>query len=305
MESITQQKIMNQKGFSLVEMMIVVGIMSVAMLGFSQFFLNQLQALNYVEDKQSYLEFRKRIFDLLADTTICTQSLQTVNKPSPNTPSPFEVKDDGGQVLYSGTNQAQSTYDKIAIKSIEITTPVSIANNTSTDVDLDIRTQRLRSGGGPLEFSPITAKIKVQVDGSGQIVSCASNTASIDCLERMPPLNLSGAATIPIPSDAKAVRLSAYYSHNAGNTGGCTSTITYLFPINGKQNIGSNKLTHNHPFVRDAAGAIYYRGYLILPSSSALSNCPTPAANLPSIQLPICNDTNVFSTSPEPIVFFN
>ena len=104
------------QGFSLVELMIAVSIMSVVLYGSMTMFSNQMNNLKVYENKLSKLNLEKELGKIVAESASCNSAITfpiSFSDPSSSIFNNFEVSDKYGNLFISpNTASAKNTYDQ-------------------------------------------------------------------------------------------------------------------------------------------------------------------------------------------------
>ncbi len=156
---------LKQKGFSLVEVLVAIGIMGAASFYFMQSLNNSIQSIGYLEDKLSYLQVKGLIERYFSDHAVCANSL-VGRTPVEDLPGLY------GQAAVPILLKDEKR-EKIKIDRLFLTNPKSIAPSASGFIKLNLSISRLRTGGGPISFPTLLVDLPVFLDGTGKISRCA------------------------------------------------------------------------------------------------------------------------------------
>jgi prepilin-type N-terminal cleavage/methylation domain-containing protein len=155
----------NSKGFTLVEVLIALGIMSMASFYFMKSMDNSLKGINYIEDKISYIQVKGLLERYFSDHSVCLNSL--VGKTP--TEELTGIYGEAGKPLIIKDEER----DKIKIVRLVLTNPNSLSATMSGFVKLNLSIARTREGGGPANFPTLKVDIPVFLDNLGKIARCA------------------------------------------------------------------------------------------------------------------------------------
>lgn len=161
------------KGFSLVELMIVVGILSVVLYGSMSVFSKQMNDLKVYENKLSKLNLEKDLTKIIGEAASCNTAITfpvSFSDPSSSIFNNFEVSDKYGNLFISpNTASAKNTYDQLQLNSVVLTNPNNIPANGSGIANLLVFAKPKNSS---LSMSPIEVPIEVVTDAGGNVSSC-------------------------------------------------------------------------------------------------------------------------------------
>lgn len=165
----------SQSGFSLVELMIAVSILSVILYGTMSVFKNQMHNLKVYENKLSKLQLEKDLDLLLRDTVSCNMALSfpiTFSDPTNSVFNNFEIKDKYGATLLTyDVSSSKNTYDHLKMESIVLTNPNNILPNGSGIAQLIVF---MKAENHNLSLAPIEIPVGVSLDASGKVNACSS-----------------------------------------------------------------------------------------------------------------------------------
>lgn len=174
-------------GFSLVELLVVVGIMSVVMFAMLSMVESQRKSLTVFENKISAINLEKNVSVLMSEATSCTSALTfpiTFSNPAGSVYNDIELKDKFGSLFLSAdTTSVKNKYDKLDIKNIIFTNPNTIAASSSGMAEIMIY---LKSSQSTMPLEPITIPIEVQLSAAGQITDCAGGGGAASDWSSMP-----------------------------------------------------------------------------------------------------------------------
>ena len=190
-----------QKGFSLVEMLVVTAIIGVLAAAFARLMGNQLAAERGLTEKLATLDLGRLLINNLADGTVCTGVLSdsTVNPKAPykvNTAFPATTKiklnslpatsSGGAPTIAQVGQQASSLSTKILVNSIDFKNFVPAGPNAYI-AELDIGFT-----AGTIAMKPLTMKMVIATDNKGVIQNCGSSTSNAVQVLQSLTLNTNG-----------------------------------------------------------------------------------------------------------------
>ncbi|MBT3585213.1 MAG: prepilin-type N-terminal cleavage/methylation domain-containing protein [Halobacteriovoraceae bacterium] len=162
---------MNSKGFSLIEIMIAVGLMSVISLGVMHFMENQTKSANTMETKMEANSFLMEFQNYLTKAGVCSNSLKGLTLPSDEEGEVEfdELKSPIGKTKYQTGKRFPSNIilEKMTLSNFE-------AENTAGDMGSMELTLHFRKPKMTYGNKIIKKKINIEVlkDDSGKILNC-------------------------------------------------------------------------------------------------------------------------------------
>lgn len=173
------RRINNQKGFSLIEALIVAAVMATVAITMGTLLIEQRKATAFLEDKVEKIQMTRTIESLLLNNVSCDLNFQGLALPSVGSTLKIgSFKDSSGANIY----QSNSVQNFINIGQLELRNVSISAPNTTGTVAFLFPMTRVRSGGGPSTFGTYTSLVSVRVDAANKIISCA-NTPTLKVLE--------------------------------------------------------------------------------------------------------------------------
>ena len=162
----------DEKGFSLLETLIVAGILAVLGLGIISTLNISLGTISYLNDRVEFLEFRSLLLKVYDQPQSCTntvvgQSLSSVD---------FPLKDGANNTF--ATLGDLSTDSGLRVIGTSLSNPTGIPNGGSGNIQLVIAVERKEGGGGPKAFKPIDIDLPVVLNATGTISNCSFETNS-------------------------------------------------------------------------------------------------------------------------------
>ena len=203
---------LNQRGASILEVVIMSGVMVAMMTGFMSLIGHETKAVGYLEDKLSRVALETELRMKFSNPDQCLSFLNGSVIPQKNKIA-HNLKLSGVSDLFR-QYQNKNYYDKLEIKDISFENSNFTAPNSSGLVDLVIYPARTRQGGGPETLQPIRIQTTM-TDGAGyKIESCSAKEAGAEeergCV--VTSKNLS-----PTPS---GLFVSSYCNAGAGSANG-------------------------------------------------------------------------------------
>jgi|GEM_PF-1740838 len=177
-----KEKLKNKIGMSLIEVLIAMGVMSIAMMGFMQIMSNQVKQTRGLEETLARLDLEKTLANFLADGSICKVSLpgNTFNVTDVATttftvnslPSSAAI---GAGVLIEINKQASAVSNTLKINSIIYKNIQSTAIADKYNMDLEVS---FKDGLRPLK--PLIFKMLLNTEdasaGVKKVTGCNSSS---------------------------------------------------------------------------------------------------------------------------------
>jgi prepilin-type N-terminal cleavage/methylation domain-containing protein len=146
----------SSKGFSLVEVMIVVGVMSIVTLGSARFIISQSKSIGFMEDRITWLSLKQELGYIMSDRAHCASLLKNIVL-KPNASLPLKIENELGRVIFdpalSDNQFGKLNLSEGKIRNINVAGPQSVG-----EVEVSILVKRKRSGGGPQTLNPVSAR---------------------------------------------------------------------------------------------------------------------------------------------------
>ena len=159
---------MNQKGFSLIETVATLGVMTIVSLGHLNVMSNMNSSIAYLEDKLEAVDTAREVRMTFTDAS-CTRSVLGLQAPQKG--QVIDMADlkttTAGKPLKTGDQKGQLKIGQIQLKNISIE-----GNDSSGLAEIIIPLQRKRKGGGPSNFKPIVIPFNMHTDDEGKITHC-------------------------------------------------------------------------------------------------------------------------------------
>lgn len=182
----------NAAGFSLLELIIVVGIMGIVSMSFLTMMQNQMRATTAISEKLTQIDLKNRLTATLLDGSVCNAEV-TVSALNPNVPYTINTSNLSANLLQLPMIHVNSSLTapalitvgrsyldpRMVIKTIAIRNFVDagIALKYLADLDVEFEPTSL-----VVPLKPLTSKVVITIDASKKVVSCAtSGTASGTC----------------------------------------------------------------------------------------------------------------------------
>lgn len=261
-----------QQGFSLVEVLVALSLLSIVGLGFGTMMSENFKQMAYVEDKNSMHQLSTEIQRILTDGTSCKSAFGSTRLPAPNGKANVSIYDNG-KVRFARTGNS-SKYDKLNIGNIQVTNvDASLARRVGR-MKVTVNVERQRSGGGPKVIKPLEQTIRVAINGSTNPQNPYGLTA---CEDEKKPVMVQGTMgdTMDISREEEwhsfanvtFVRKAAPAQINASvNVGGGRSDLWYAVKVTKSINGGEDKHVYGWP---DGTG---YRGAATQSSGAFVDN---------------------------------
>ncbi len=174
---------LNQKGFSIAQMVVASSVMSVIGLGLTGMIQNQAKTVFYLEDQMSHQNFKKELETLLLDNGICGVSLFGKTLPtalvsaSPSSGTDFSIINPSGAVLFNPADTDKNSFDnlivdQIKMQNIDVTNPLVGGN-----VNLQISIRRKRGSSNQALKNVNIVKL-VTLDASWNVQTCLGSSSS-------------------------------------------------------------------------------------------------------------------------------
>ncbi len=194
----------SKKGFSLIEMMVVTAVFGVIATSMGSLILNQLQSVQYMEDKISQNSFNMDLKQLVENSDACDASLLNLLIPNIGAaPVSTTLKDKNGTVIYDTGDPTKNIYDRLQISSIMVSNLDITPLQTSGTLKMTVATERQRRGGGGSMLRPIEYKISVGVNAARRVTECSPSALT------PPPIRFLSGAKASCPVDTAASGCSA------------------------------------------------------------------------------------------------
>lgn len=173
---------LNQKGFSILQLVVAASLMSVLSLGLTNMIQSQSRTVYYLEDQMSHQNFKKELESLLMDNAICNSSLLGKTLPTsllsvaPVSGTDFEIRNTSGVTIFDPLDSNKNSYDNLVLNGIkmqnlDITNPLVGGN-----VNLEISVGRKRGSGQKLKNINIVKS--VILDASWNVQGCIGGSVN-------------------------------------------------------------------------------------------------------------------------------
>ncbi len=160
----------NNKGFSLVSVLMAAGIGVVVIGAISKSIIHQQEMVSYLEDRMSNLELSNQVRHLLSSQATCNANFQGL--PILNSTSINDLKDQAGLTVYD----RNSTSNLVKITDIELRSKGALIGADSSGLmELAVTTEGMR--GGLRHLKPTVIELSVTSNNASEISNC-SFTAS-------------------------------------------------------------------------------------------------------------------------------
>ena len=199
---------LNQKGFSIIEVTVALVIMGFISAGIASTMVNQANGIYYMEDQLAHQDLKMAMNSLLRDDKICTDMLSAVNVPSALgsiTSSPagsIVIKDAKNVLVYDPSDNAKNKFDNLKISNIRVENVDVVDDANGNRVNLLIDVNRTR-GIDSQALKSISIPKNVTINGSRLITKCSGLG---DDLEE----NLTLVTTVNFIGSGKSGAVSSY-----------------------------------------------------------------------------------------------
>jgi len=167
----------NQHGASIIEVVIMSGVMVAMMTGFMSLVSHEAKNVAYLEDKLSRVALESELRMWFTNPDSCKDLLGGLTAPKENRTSDV-TKALSKSLQWASLSKVfqrrenKIFYDKLEIKKISMENSDLTTSNSSGTMDVMFYPERNRKGGGPPNLQPIKIKTEVNVNGSYKIISC-------------------------------------------------------------------------------------------------------------------------------------
>lgn len=166
-----------EKGFSLIEVLIVSGIGLFIATAFFQMTISQSKALTYMEDRMAAMDFKSIVTSYFLDEQSCRETLNGLSSTSANTVN--TIRDRNRRVLYSttGPQSAFGDFLNIAAMGLQPQTAGPVAANSIGMMDLIVEFNRGRASGSKTAVY-VTIPVTVQLTGT-TVTTCIASGGTL------------------------------------------------------------------------------------------------------------------------------
>jgi hypothetical protein len=169
---------LDHKGFSLLEVMIVAGLMMIVSLGAAQFITSQGQQISAMEDRLSRLHLGEEVERIFSQRELCRALLRRSAVPKNQEPVSLRIEDDLGRVIFNPKLE-DNIYDHLRITDAQFRNLSVTGPNSVGDLQILLTLERLRQGGSNPELTPVNFRLPVVVDSNSLVKSCYPKRAPI------------------------------------------------------------------------------------------------------------------------------
>lgn len=253
----------NQRGFSIIEVLLMSGAMVAALVGFMSLMDHESKSMNYLEDRLSRVSLESEIRMEFAAGDLCKNLLTGVKAPTNGGHA-----DIGGELALAPRKSAMDkifrsqdgtlTYDRLTITKITLEDSDLTNPDSNGSANLVLYPERIRTGGGPSVLRPIKIKTALAVDADYKIKSCDGDQGE-------------GCATADIPKVIDFPQSMTKRSCTSSGNGGGGGGGGHWGGAGGGEQCSSTKFTLSEPY------QIYVNGKFIA--------LPLAPAQIPSQQL--------------------
>lgn len=169
---------MNNLGFSLVEVMMVSGLMLIISLGAAQFITSQGQQISVMEDRMSRLQLEQEFNRIFGDRDLCAGLLKNVRIYKNQDPQEIRVINALNNVIYD-PNLEENLYDHLNIDFVHLRNLTVKGANDVGELEVIVGLERLRKGGSNNQMSPISLRFPAVINKKSFVTSCYPRRAPI------------------------------------------------------------------------------------------------------------------------------
>lgn len=166
----------NEKGFIMIQVIIVAVIISFLSLVMGSLILQQRMATGYLEDQLERLQAIRYLEAIIVDNLACQLTFQGMAVPAGNNYlNVNELKDRNGNLAY----ESNSIVNKLNIGQMRIQNESVLAPNSTGYIEIEVPFSRTRLGGGPEDFRSFKSKVLVTVDAASRVTTCSSSKINL------------------------------------------------------------------------------------------------------------------------------
>jgi prepilin-type N-terminal cleavage/methylation domain-containing protein len=209
---------MNDKGISLIEIMISLAVISVASLAFSQSMINQSKNVAFLEARMSRTQLETELRHELISNSHCEANFN--GKIIGATPLNTNIIGLDGNVKFNAANAALNKYDDLIIKSIQLRNVSTSGANSEGYVDLVVKTET------PLKraLRDFSVRLYMRLGANSEVNSCANDGGQdAECLDLASSVEVfDGSRSLAVSAQAKVIEIpliSGSHSWQSGGTG--------------------------------------------------------------------------------------
>lgn len=165
---------MNQKGFTIIELVIAASIASFLSLAIASMMVQQQKSNIYISDQLKKNDFDRIVQQMMAENPSCNRTLAgTIIPPGPgrtvNVPA---LRESNGTVVYRSNSVSDFLQiGQMSVENISVTARPGVGS-----VRFRVPVERQRDGGGPKEFRPFQTTVRVTVNAAGNITACGAES---------------------------------------------------------------------------------------------------------------------------------
>jgi len=165
-------RVKNQKGFSLIEMLIAASVLTVLAVGMSQFIVSQHNNVSNLEDRLTKVSLEAQLKIFLTESSGCTQTF--TGKQALATQPITQIFDSLGAVQFD-TASGLNKFDFLELDSMTLEN-ISVPGPDSTGrMKLEVQVKRIRGKLGSNSLKPINIEFTVSTNSSNEITTCGGS----------------------------------------------------------------------------------------------------------------------------------
>ena len=158
-----------QAGFSLIEVLIAAGVLSVLSLAMANLVAQQRKSTAYLERQLAKVQLIRNIETILKDGISCQNTLVGTTLPAVgNSVNIGSLRDNGGAIIY----RSNHIYNRLQLGQIEVKNATVSTHSSTGFVDMIVPI-KLASAEGPKALRPGVFRISVSVDSSNIVSGCS------------------------------------------------------------------------------------------------------------------------------------
>ena len=159
-----------QAGFSLIEVLITAGVLSILSLAMANLTAQQRKSTAYLERQLAKVDLIRNIETILQDGPNCQKTLETITMPAVDASVDVaSIKDSSGAEIY----ESSEIYNRLKLEKIEVINRTVVSASSTGFVDMLVHIKLEESAEGPKALYPGVFRLSVTVDGSNIVSGCS------------------------------------------------------------------------------------------------------------------------------------